>query len=362
MEKVVPFRTGYGSELCAAWYDGSFLFVLFTLSSAQSAVARGNSFYMFALANTQSVLCTVAIGNVLYMFAYANTQSDADGRVSGTVEYDVFGEPVTETGVFAGSAGSSGGISALVFAYAGKPYDPVTGLSDYGFRDYAPTLARFTTVDPIRDGSNWYAYCNSDPVNYVDMWGLRDILGYDPNRETLGDFKGSRSPTQTEMELYIAAEDGNSTLNFGAIRIYDRLPTVREIRNAVSEYGLDMSGKTDEQINYIINNVAAMSLPGGKVYVPTDTNINGRSSANEVIALAEHEFKHQDQYSKLGIKDAFSRLMEEAQMVSPDPYNTPGYLENEANNFEQKANDLLNNGWTSSANTQTQNSTGCNTH
>ena len=24
----------------------------------------------------------------------------------------------------------------------------------------------------IRDGSNWYAYCNSDPVNYVDAWGL----------------------------------------------------------------------------------------------------------------------------------------------------------------------------------------------
>ncbi len=90
------------------------------------------------------------------MFAHANTQSDADGRVSGTVDYDVFGEPVTETGVFVGSAGGSGGISALVFAYAVKPYDPVTGLSDYGFRDYAPSLARFTTVDPIRDGSNWY--------------------------------------------------------------------------------------------------------------------------------------------------------------------------------------------------------------
>ena len=60
----------------------------------------------------------------------------------------------------------------LVFGYAGKPYDPVTGLSDYGFRDYAPSLARFTTVDPIRDGSNWYVYCNADPVNYVDTWGL----------------------------------------------------------------------------------------------------------------------------------------------------------------------------------------------
>ena len=131
---------------------------------------------MFAHANTQSVRCTVAQGNLLYMFALANTQSGADGHVSGTVDYDVFGEPVTETGVFAGSAGGSGGISALVFAYAGKPYDPVTGLSDYGFRDYAPTLARFTTVDPIRDGSNWYAYCNSDPVNYVDMWGLETTV------------------------------------------------------------------------------------------------------------------------------------------------------------------------------------------
>ena len=113
-----------------------------------------------------------AQGNLLYMFALANTQSGADGHVSGSVDYDIFGEPVTETGVFASASGGSGGISSIVFAYVGKPYDSVTGLSDYGFRDYAPTLARFTTVDPIRDGSNWYAYCNSDPVNYVDAWGL----------------------------------------------------------------------------------------------------------------------------------------------------------------------------------------------
>ncbi len=124
--------------------------------------------------------------------------SGADGHVSGTVDYDIFGESVTETGVFASSSGSSGGISALVFAYAGKPYDSVTGLSDYGFRDYAPILARFTTVDPIRDGSNWYAYCNSDPVNYVDAWGLytcqdvsdfnNQIQQYYPAPNPLSDF------------------------------------------------------------------------------------------------------------------------------------------------------------------------------
>jgi RHS repeat-associated protein len=58
--------------------------------------------------------------------------------------------------------------------YTGKPYDPMTGL--YGYRDYAPELARFTTVDPVRDGADWFAYVNNDPVNWVDPWGLEDIV------------------------------------------------------------------------------------------------------------------------------------------------------------------------------------------
>lgn len=32
--------------------------------------------------------------------------------------------------------------------------------------------ARFTTIDPIRDGSNWFSYVVNDPVNYVDPFGL----------------------------------------------------------------------------------------------------------------------------------------------------------------------------------------------
>jgi hypothetical protein len=37
-------------------------------------------------------------------------------------------------------------------------YDGVTGLYNYGYRDYAPELARFTSEDPVRDGANWFAY------------------------------------------------------------------------------------------------------------------------------------------------------------------------------------------------------------
>jgi RHS repeat-associated protein len=54
----------------------------------------------------------------------------------------------------------------------GKPYDTATGLYNYGYRDYQPEAARFTTVDPIRDGTNWFVYVNNDPVNWVDLWGL----------------------------------------------------------------------------------------------------------------------------------------------------------------------------------------------
>ena len=56
---------------------------------------------------------------------------------------------------------------------------------NYGYRDYNPKLARFTTKDPIRDGSNWFAYCNGDPVNFVDLWGLE--LGHRTTHNRMSD-------------------------------------------------------------------------------------------------------------------------------------------------------------------------------
>lgn len=83
------------------------------------------------------------------------------GNIEERYEYDAFGTPYQgdfTTGVNAG--------------YTGKAYDPITGLYNYGFRDYSPVLARFTTVDPIRDGRNWFTYVNNEPVNFRDPFGL----------------------------------------------------------------------------------------------------------------------------------------------------------------------------------------------
>jgi RHS repeat-associated protein len=77
-------------------------------------------------------------------------------------DYDAFGTPVR--GSFSGG---------LTIGYAGKQFDRITGMYNYGYRDYAPSEARFTTIDPIRDGTNWFSYVHNDPVNYVDLWGLK---------------------------------------------------------------------------------------------------------------------------------------------------------------------------------------------
>jgi RHS repeat-associated protein len=88
--------------------------------------------------------------------------SNGNGQLEDRYEYDAFGKP------YQGDLDNG-----MNLGYMGKPYDSNTGLYNYGYRDdYKPEAARFTTVDPIRDGSNWFVYVNSDPVNYTDLWGV----------------------------------------------------------------------------------------------------------------------------------------------------------------------------------------------
>ena len=75
-------------------------------------------------------------------------------------DYDVFGTPLQDRP------------ERFRHGFTGKEFDSWTGLYNYGFRDYASLYGRFTTVDPIQDGHNWYAYVNSDPVSWLDPWGL----------------------------------------------------------------------------------------------------------------------------------------------------------------------------------------------
>jgi RHS repeat-associated protein len=60
------------------------------------------------------------------------------------------------------------------YRYAGRRYEPETGLYHYRARAYSPSLGRFLQTDPIgtRGGINLYAYTANDPLNATDPTGL----------------------------------------------------------------------------------------------------------------------------------------------------------------------------------------------
>jgi len=93
-----------------------------------------------------------------------DTQTNAAQAVVGQRLTDAFGNQISSSGVWKGR-----------FAYGG-PYgyqeDPDTGLRLLGHRYYDSSTGRFLTRDPIKDGRNWYVYCDSNPISFSDPSGL----------------------------------------------------------------------------------------------------------------------------------------------------------------------------------------------
>jgi RHS repeat-associated protein len=114
--------------------------------------------------------------------------------------------------------------SGMNLGYTGKPYDTATGLYNYGYRDYKPEAARFTTVDPVRDGNNWFAYVNNDPVNWVDPWGLAPIYGDDIHGKPVVAYQGRNLKAETTIVIQRnsnpAAFNDTIKVNIGNQTIY----------------------------------------------------------------------------------------------------------------------------------------------
>jgi RHS repeat-associated protein len=90
-------------------------------------------------------------------------QTDAAGSVTATRKYDAYGMVIGSTGTWKGPFGYSGS--------AGYQEDE-TGLQLLGHRYYDSSTGRFITRDPIKDGRNWYVYCDGNPVTRIDSNGL----------------------------------------------------------------------------------------------------------------------------------------------------------------------------------------------
>ncbi|MBI1883895.1 MAG: RHS repeat-associated core domain-containing protein, partial [Chlamydiae bacterium] len=64
------------------------------------------------------------------------------------------------------------------YQYTGREYDVETGLQNSRARYYDPALARFISKDPIgfAGGVNVYQYTGSNPINWIDPWGLKTYV------------------------------------------------------------------------------------------------------------------------------------------------------------------------------------------
>ena len=100
-----------------------------------------------------------------------NTRVVASG--TGTVlqknEYYPFGMPMAET--------ANADQDKQPYKYNGKEFERKDGLNwmDYGARHYDASLGRFMTMDPMAEkyySISPYAYCNNNPMRYVDPTGM----------------------------------------------------------------------------------------------------------------------------------------------------------------------------------------------
>jgi len=96
------------------------------------------------------------------------------GTIAQRIDYDEFGRILQDTNP-----------GFQPFGFAGGLYDPDTGLTRFGFRDYDPATGRWTAKDPILFAggqANLYLYCHGDSVNYLDPLGLGDDWARDAGR------------------------------------------------------------------------------------------------------------------------------------------------------------------------------------
>ncbi|MCL2726618.1 MAG: hypothetical protein FWD69_19535, partial [Polyangiaceae bacterium] len=91
----------------------------------------------------------------------------ATGAVAQRMDYDEWGVVTADTNP-----------GFQPFGFAGGIWDRDTGLVRFGARDYDASTGRWVSKDASRFGGglNLYGYCNSDPVNYIDVDGHNPIL------------------------------------------------------------------------------------------------------------------------------------------------------------------------------------------
>jgi RHS repeat-associated protein len=139
----------------------------------------------------------------------------------------------------------------------GLMFSAIDGLYYAKARWYDPATGRFTTVDPVKDGVNWYAYCGSNPVGFVDPMGLSETSGSaNPEDSAMSDY-GRWSATHPGA----AAPSGKFDWNTGNINpgYYAGIGTNRGTRGTSFNYAAYYAGMGGYADNFLIRLMRMLS-------------------------------------------------------------------------------------------------------
>jgi len=140
----------------------------------------GNEIVATNYIGTQGIFARNEGSNLDYFHKNAHgdiaTITRGENKIRG-YNYDAYGNQRSEDTLFDDITGeelpSTEDFNPI--RYSGEYFDEESGLIYLRNRYYDPSIGRFINEDPIKDGTNWYAYCGNNPVMFVDPWGLYSL-------------------------------------------------------------------------------------------------------------------------------------------------------------------------------------------
>ncbi|MFE1574238.1 RHS repeat-associated core domain-containing protein [Comamonas odontotermitis] len=181
------------------------------------------------------------------------------------------------------------------FGFAGGLYDPDTGLTRFGARDYDAETGRWTAKDPILfEGGdpNLYGYVLQDPVNFIDLNGLQRGLSF-------GSPFGRPQTTPSSRELR-----RNPELNPLPPSAVIRSPSTTEIVNGLSEPAGNLINSITGQNRYPSIETSAPGFLAG----PTGAPLSGQSCQFICWGKSEKNMCTKDEGCRLHCGPSMSKL------------------------------------------------------
>ena len=237
--------------------------------------------------------------NGTWYYYVLNVQGDvvklikADGTAVASYTYDPWGKILTSTGDLAN-------INPL--RYRGYYYDTETGLYYLQSRYYDPEIGRFINADAYATtdvvgilSANMYAYCENDPVNYIDSDGHMGVIA-------LSLLFGA----MIAMALVCAMPDTQRAFSSAgqafAEAYYDAEEKLRERIDA-----LNQSHPKSYSVYMLTNSEGRVEYVGRTTNMDTRMNQHRRNPKTKVLQLGEHID---------GLTYCQARILEQTLMIS----------------------------------------------